>query len=82
MRGGFFALVVTGAAGGTNKALTVALAVAVYYAAVTPLYSVFAFRKLGSPLAEVLGIYLRPALLAGVSVAAGAAAGAGLFTEP
>ncbi|MFL5306245.1 MAG: oligosaccharide flippase family protein [Polyangia bacterium] len=78
----FFGLVVTGAAGGTNKALAVALAVAIYYAAVTPLYSVFAFRKLGSPLAEVLGIYLPPAILAGVSVAAGAAAGAAVFTHP
>ncbi len=57
---GLLRAVVTGAAAGTNKALTVALAVAVYYAAVTPLYSVFAFRKLGSPLPEVLGIAPAP----------------------
>ena len=80
--GGFFALVVTGAACGTNKAFAVALAVAVYYAAITPLYSVFAFRKLGSPFTEVVGIYLRPALLAAVAVAAGAAVGASAFASP
>ena len=78
----FFTLVVTSAACGSNKAMAVALAVAIYYTAITPFYSVFAFRKLGSSVAEVMDVYLRPALLAGLSVAAGAAAGVPVSAHP
>ena len=67
----FFLAAFSGALLGSDKGVAVALCVALYYALVTPWYSVLAFRQVGISTLTVLGIYLLPATLALSSVGAG-----------
>lgn len=78
----FFTVVSVGACVGHNKATSVAIGVAIYYALVTPVYSIMTFRDLGVSAGEVVGLYLRPALLSAAAVVLATVAVRGWASEP
>ena len=72
----FFVLVTIG--GWNGSALGVALGVAVHYMLVSPTYSYFVFRRCGIGLGSLATIYLRPAAIAALGVAAALGASSAL----
>jgi O-antigen/teichoic acid export membrane protein len=77
----FFCLVLIGAWRGS--AVGAAIAVAIYYVFVTPIYSYVVFQRDGVKLLAIVRLYIKPALVAGVAVCGSAEAAelAGLTSE-
>lgn len=55
----------------SGQAIYAALAVGAFYAIVPPAYSWLVFRRYGASTGEILGLYLRPTLVAAVAIGAG-----------